>query len=77
MPCKKCMIDPLSGMNLAYSYVPVQVFGDTYSAEKALKRGTIFPELDLPFGIYGNNFDTEKKCCPVKGAEEYESGQCK
>ena len=62
MPCNKCMIDPLSGMPLGYSYVPVQVFGDVYCAEKALKRGTIFPELDLPFGVYGNNFDSMDQC---------------
>ena len=61
MPCDQCRIDPLAGMNLGYSYVPVQVLGDTYCAEKALKRGTVFPALDLTFGVYGNNFDSPNR----------------
>lgn len=34
---------------LAMAYVPVQQWGETYSIEKGLERGTVFPELDLPF----------------------------
>ena len=35
---------------LAVPYVPVQRSpGDSYQAEKALLRGTLFPGLDLPF----------------------------
>ncbi len=30
-------------------YVPPQQWGQTYTMEQALDRGTIFPELDLPF----------------------------
>ncbi len=30
-------------------YVPWQQWGQTYTMEQALYRGTIFPELDLPF----------------------------
>lgn len=33
---------------LAMAYVPLQKWGQTYDEEKAFKRGTIFPELDLP-----------------------------
>lgn len=41
--------DGMSGKALAMAYVPWQPWGQTYSLEQALSRGTIFPELDLPF----------------------------
>lgn len=41
--------DPISGMQLAMGYVPLQTWNDVYCVEEALKRGTIFPALDLPF----------------------------
>lgn len=31
------------------AYVPMQQWGKTYDDGKALNRGTLFPELDLPF----------------------------
>lgn len=34
---------------LAMAYVPFQPWETPYEAEVALKRGTIFPSLDLPF----------------------------
>ena len=34
---------------IAMTYVPWQRWGETYDAEKALCRGTLFPALDLPF----------------------------
>lgn len=34
---------------LAMAYVPFQQWGETYDDDKALSRGTLFPELDLPF----------------------------
>ena len=34
---------------LAMAYIMVQSWGQTYEPATALKRGTIFPELDLPF----------------------------
>lgn len=34
---------------LAVPCVPYQVWGKTYEPMTALKRGTIFPALDLPF----------------------------
>ncbi len=39
-----------------YAYVPTQVASDRnlYSPEAGLMRGTIFPTLDLPLGVYGN-----------------------
>jgi len=39
----------LGDLPLAMSYVPFQRWQSTYPLEKALQRGTIFPELDLPF----------------------------
>ena len=34
---------------LAVPCVPCQTWGKTYEPVTALKRGTLFPELDLPF----------------------------
>ena len=34
---------------LAMVYSPYQFFGDVYSPDVALSRGTLFAELDLPF----------------------------
>lgn len=34
---------------LAMAYVPWQSWNQTYDPPKALDRGTLFPELDLPF----------------------------
>ena len=39
----------MEGMPLAMAYVPWQHWKDTYEPCKALKIGTIFPELNLPF----------------------------
>lgn len=36
-------------MVLAMSYVKMQQWKQVYEAETALNRGTLFPELDLPF----------------------------
>ncbi len=45
---------------LAVPYVPVQrSTDDSYQAEKALARGTLFPGLDLPFmGMVNQSVDT-------------------
>lgn len=34
---------------LAMAYVPWQYFTNVYEPDKALRVGTIFPELDKPF----------------------------
>ena len=39
---------PVSGL-LAISSIPFQTFGETYPPEVGLCKGTIFPELDLPY----------------------------
>ena len=43
-------------VSLAMMYVPYQRFERLYGEEKALERGTLFEELDLPFyGGKGGN----------------------
>ena len=44
-------IDP----KLAFAYVPFQKFENIYTADKALCRGTVFKDLDVPFDHYKNN----------------------
>ena len=39
----------LGSLPLASAYIPYQQWKTTYTLEAALQRGTIFPELDLPF----------------------------
>jgi 2-methylcitrate dehydratase PrpD len=34
---------------IAMAYVPVQQWSETYKIEDGFCRGTVFPELDLPF----------------------------
>lgn len=48
---------------VGYAYVPIQVAADTnlYDAETGLMRGTIFPPLDLPLGVYGKQIRQEDK----------------
>lgn len=36
-------------MPIGMAYVPWQRWGTTYPVDQGLKRGTIFPDLDLPF----------------------------
>lgn len=49
--CQSCRADDsmLIPLPLAMAYVPMQSWGETYTPEKALCRGTLFPALDLPF----------------------------
>ncbi len=37
------------------SYVPFQQWGEVYDADTGLKRGTMFPVLDLPFQKCGGD----------------------
>lgn len=39
----------LGNLPIAMCYVPMQQWKNTYSLQEALERGTLFPELDLPF----------------------------
>lgn len=36
-------------MKLAHAYVPFQQFSDSYPPAEALRRGTLFPELWMPY----------------------------
>lgn len=47
---EKDIFSCIDGAPLAMSYVPFQgSYDELYNLEKALDRGTIFPELDKPF----------------------------
>lgn len=35
--------------SLARAYVPFQYMNQVYSSEEALKKGTLFPELYMPY----------------------------
>lgn len=50
-----CHPDPSAqaGLTLAITTVPVQPWETPYDPQKALKQGTIFPSLDLPFYVTG------------------------
>lgn len=39
-----------SKLELAHAYVPFQCLGRVYEPARGLDRGTIFPELDRPYG---------------------------
>ena len=45
--------DCLDNMPLAYVYAPDQAFRMLYSANEALKHGTLFEELYKPMEVYG------------------------
>ena len=46
---------------LAYAYVVPQITGETYEPETALENGTMFPELNIPFGCYVPHEETGGK----------------
>lgn len=46
---KKSQNENIEDMPLAMAYVPYQQWKDLYDPSEALKRGTIFKALDLPF----------------------------
>ena len=41
--------DTLNAFPVAMAYVPWQYWNEIYDYDKALCRGTLFPELDKPF----------------------------
>ncbi|MCL1844308.1 MAG: spore coat associated protein CotJA [Defluviitaleaceae bacterium] len=43
-----------SNLPIAYPFVPPQQFTTRYTDEDAIMRGTLFPELDLPFQDFHN-----------------------
>jgi len=60
LPCPEEAVDmctmqyycaqPICCPKLAHAYVPFQCLNCLYTPEKGLKQGTIFPELDRPYG---------------------------
>ena len=42
------------GLELARPYVNRQIYGDTFDPSISLKKGTLFPELDL---VESNNYN--------------------
>jgi len=50
---------------VGYAYVPPQAFRQVFEPEEALLRGTLFPELYLPYGVYDKYPCSDKKgeCC--------------
>lgn len=46
-PMPVCPANP----QLAHAYVPFQYMSCIYPPAKGLSRGTIFPELDRPYGM--------------------------
>ena len=40
---------------VGFVYVPYQAFKDLYNLSDALKQGTIFKELNIPFEEYSSN----------------------
>ncbi|MBP3370772.1 MAG: spore coat associated protein CotJA [Clostridia bacterium] len=51
----------LASHPLASVYAPLQSFGNLYDLDTALRQGTIFTELDLPF--MGRRIEKGGKCC--------------
>lgn len=51
--CGKELPAPGPGVQLAIATIPMQPWETPYEPAKALKQGTIFPCLDLPFFITG------------------------
>ncbi|MEL7656619.1 MAG: spore coat associated protein CotJA [Bacillota bacterium] len=47
--CPHSVCDAVDVCPLAMAYVPWQRWCETYEPAKGWDRGTIFPELDLPF----------------------------
>ncbi|NJD01365.1 MAG: spore coat associated protein CotJA [Ruminiclostridium sp.] len=41
---------PITNARLAHAYVPFQYLMCLYPPETALEQGTVFPELDRPYG---------------------------
>lgn len=47
--CPGTVTGPVESYPVAMGYVPMQQWRQTYSIDDGFMRGTIFPELDLPF----------------------------
>lgn len=56
--CEKC----LNSLPLARAYIPFQRYNTTYPVIDGLKRGTVFPELDMPYKKADRNYKPKKSC---------------
>lgn len=50
-------------IRVGYAYVPIQkaVSTNLYYPDMALERGTVFPILDIPLGVYGFQYCKDKE----------------
>ncbi len=39
----------MGSMRLAHAYVPYQYYSNSYPPEEALRKGTLYPELYMPY----------------------------
>ena len=53
---------PIAMPMVGYAYVPIQQAEprNIYNPEDSLKRGTVFPILDKPLGVYGKQINGDK-----------------
>ena len=58
---------------LAMAYAPCQIFRALYDPATALSRGTLFTELDLPFGSTEGAFTAEGCACRLDRGERRRS----
>ena len=58
-------------MHLAIASVPVQTWKDMYEEDQAFSKGTVFPELDMPFFVTDEQENKACECgCRDKGGDE-------
>ena len=55
--------------HLSIASVPIQSWGPIYDGALALKKGTIFQDLDMPF-FAANDTETNNRCCEQSNATE-------
>ncbi len=53
---------PIENAMVGYAYVPIQVAEarNLFSPEEGLEKGTIFPILNKPLGVYGKQVNGDK-----------------
>lgn len=49
-----------NNLKLGYAFVPVQTLDKVWTPEEGLLRGSLFPELYMPFGVYGGGVLDER-----------------
>lgn len=75
--CKKLKYDDENTVSVVEfygfgrAYIPFQELTEAYSPEKGLERGTIFPELDIPYE-HGTRVESKKNYAKSKISRQYE-----